>query len=100
MGWLMSRTPEQIAADDGVTKAIEEWLRAYHFDGSDDNDGIPRVLTDYVILMATQGWDSDGEAMTGYPYCLRDSALPHYRSLGLIQIGLELIASSMNEEDR
>ena len=39
----MSRTPEQIAADDNLTAAIEAQQRAYH----DDNEG---VLTEYVIV--------------------------------------------------
>lgn len=95
----MARTPEQVAADNGLTEAIEKWLRAYEFDGSADTDGSPRVLTDYVVMMATQGWNRDGDAMTGYPYCLRDNAIPHHRALGLIQVGLELIASSMTDEE-
>jgi len=94
----MPRTPEQIEADEGVTKAIEHWLRVYKYDGSEDDGGM-RVLTDYVVLMATQGWSDDGDHVIGYPYMLRDSAVPHYRALGLIQVGFELLNSTMEDND-
>lgn len=95
----MPRTAEQIAADDAVTKALEEWLRVYQLDGSAPGDGDPRVLTDYVVFMATQGWTSEGDTVTGYPYVLRDMNMPMYRAVGLAQLGLENLASTLTDND-
>lgn len=95
----MSRTDKQREADDNLTEALERWLRAYEFDGSANGDGVARVLTDYVVFMATQGWADDGDSITGHPYCLRDASMPLYRAVGLATIGVELLASTMHEDD-
>jgi len=62
----VDRTPEQVAADEKVTRAIEEWLRVYQYDGGAEGDGVPRVLTDYVVLTATQGYMPNGDTVTGH----------------------------------
>lgn len=95
----MKRTPEQIEADEALTKALETWLRAYELDGSASDDQVPRVLTDYVVFMATQGFMPDGDTVTGHPYVLRDMAMPLYRAVGLVHIGLEYLVSTLEDDD-
>lgn len=95
----MARTDDQKAADEQVTAALENWLRAYELDGSTDKESGPRVLTDYVVFMATQGFTQDGDTITGHPYILRDMAMPLYRALGLVHVGTDLLASTMEDDD-
>lgn len=96
---MVKRTPEQIEADERVTQAIENWLRVYEFDGSAEGDGVPRVLTDYVVLTATQGFMPDGDTVTGHPYILRDNTLPLYRAIGLVQTHLVMFKDLVLGDD-
>ena len=73
------RNTEQVAADDNLTKAIEQCLRAYGFD-----DG--SILTDYVIIAATVKLDEDEDTATAYSYLYRDSDMPYYKILGLLEV--------------
>ncbi|MBW0275011.1 hypothetical protein ATM97_27810 [Nocardia sp. MH4] len=53
----MARTPEQVAADDALTTAIDAVHRAY----DEDTEG---VLTGYVLVAKRHFWDSDGDSLT------------------------------------
>lgn len=95
----MPRTLEQKKADEAVTQALIGWLRAYELDGSASDDNIPRVLTDYVVFMATQGFMPDGDTITGHPYIVRDMQMPLYRAMGLAQVGMEIMMSDTENTD-
>lgn len=77
----MSRTPEQVAADDALTEAIERVHRAY-----EDEDGpIEGVLTEYVVLAIRQYWDDDGDSCTATYSSPRDSGVPISHLLGMVE---------------
>lgn len=86
---------EMKEARDRLTSAIENYLRVYEWDGSAPDDGDPRVLTDYVVFTATQGWTKDGDGVTGHPYIFREGT-PMYRVLGLVQMSIDLMATTLN----
>lgn len=69
------RTAEQIAADDGLTTAIEELVRAYYPDVQ------MNLLTDYMVLGALSGVEGDS-LIFSHP---RDGELPMYRQVGLVE---------------
>ena len=75
----MARTPEQRAADDALTAAVEQMIAAYG-----NNPESPTVLTDYLVLVGMQGFDRDGDSETWVMSHPRDGNLPLYRQLGLL----------------
>ena len=75
----MARTPEQVEADDNLTAAIEQCMRAHA-----DEDH-PFVLTEYVVLTAHQGFDDDGDGVTAVGVLYRDGDVPTHRALGLME---------------
>lgn len=85
------RTPEQVAADQKLTEAIENSLEAYGFAGGD-------ILTDYMVISAQVAIDDDGDQSTAYCYLYRDSDLPYHRILGLLEIARIRAAYNMNKE--
>lgn len=72
----MARTPEQKAVDDALTEAIEAALHAH--------DAKTGVTSDYIVLVAQQNFDADGESTTSIARLVRDDGIPHYRLLGLL----------------
>lgn len=88
------RTEEQVTADENLTKAVEECLKAYGFeDGS--------ILTDYLVIAATVKLDDDEDTTTAYSYLYRDSDMPYYKILGLLEVARARAAYHMmqGEED-
>lgn len=76
----MARTEEQVAADDALTAAIEQTLRAY----ADDSEAW--IATEYVVVTSQQRFDDDGEALTAVGTLYRDGGeVPIHRALGLIE---------------
>ncbi|GLY32120.1 hypothetical protein [Kineosporia sp. NBRC 101731] len=74
------RTPEQSAADEALTKAIEATLAAYH-----DSDQ-PFLLTDYIVITCQRAWDGeDGEPLTAVGTIHRDGDVPIHVCLGLAE---------------
>lgn len=74
----MSRSGEQVAADDALTTAIERVLQAY-------GDDQAYVLTEYVVVTSQQRFDEDGDGITAVGLMFRDSAVPTHRALGLCE---------------
>lgn len=73
------RNPQQVEADENLTKAINQSLRAYGFEDS-------YILTDYLVIAAQAKLDADGDTNTAYSYLYRDSDLPLHSILGLLAI--------------
>lgn len=77
----MPRTDEQKAADEALTAAIER-VRAAYLNGAPAGE----VLTDYAVVQAWQGWDSDGDPYTITALHPRDGdGVPGYRIIGLLR---------------
>lgn len=97
---MADETSEELAemakAREQLRLAIENYLRVYEWDGSAPDDGDPRVLTDYIVFTATQGWTKSGDSITGHPYILREG-MPLYRALGLVEISTVLMGSTIGE---
>lgn len=54
--------------------------------GKRGNQGGSYMLTDYLVIAATQGIDGDGDASTGISFVLpHDQEMPLYRMIGLIE---------------
>jgi hypothetical protein len=75
----VSRTPEQVQADDALTAAIEQCMHAYH------GQERPFVLTEYLVITSQQGFDDDGEGLTAVGALYRDNDVPTHRAVGLIE---------------
>ncbi len=77
------RTPEQVAADEGLRDALVRVRAAY----ADSGDEQAAVLVDHVAVSAFS--NADGE--TVYYLALTDGAIPHYRAVGLLEMGRTLL---------
>lgn len=88
------RTEEQVTADENLTKAIDQCLRAYGFEEN-------FILTDYLVIAAQVKLDEDGDTSTAYSYLYKDSDLPYYKILGLLEVARARAAYHMmqGEED-
>ena len=75
----MSRTPEQVEADDNLTAAIERVLAAY------DEVGDAYVLAEYLVITSQHRFDEQGDGITAVGYFTRDCDVPLHRSLGLAE---------------
>lgn len=80
----MSRTPEQIAADEQLAAAIEAVDKAYG-DGQVDGD----VLGDFIVISAWSRLTDEGEFDTVTGHHVRDNAVPPYRVRGLVHSFLD-----------
>ncbi|WP_280195833.1 hypothetical protein [Nocardia farcinica] len=80
----MPRTPDQIAADDALTEAIDTVWRIY----SEDDD--PGLLLDYVVVATRRGIDDDGDTWT---------SVPTHVQMGLLQHRLTRLKQSLAEND-
>lgn len=74
----MARTPEQTAADDALTEAVKTAMAAHNMDAG--------LLTDYVVCVAAQHYDDDGDIRTLYGSLYMDDSMPHYRIIGLLRM--------------
>lgn len=73
------RTEEQINADNNLTEAINQAIRAYGYEED-------FILTDYVIIAAQTKLDADGDSVNAYTYLYRDSDMPYHKILGLLEV--------------
>lgn len=95
----VARTPEEKAADEKLTEAIELVTQVYN---PDLNMGI---LTDYIVIAAYQGFDADGDDETHVTMHPRDGSLPLYRIMGLLDYsqaherGTVASADNVGEDD-
>lgn len=76
----MPRTPEQVAADDALTAAIEQvWFAYYPETG-------PGILMEYVVLARRRTFDEhDGEPLTAHASMPRDGEVPLDLLLGMTE---------------
>lgn len=86
------RSQEQIEADDNLTKAIDQSLRAYGFESD-------FILTDYMVIASQVKLDSDGDQNTAYSYLYRDSDLPLHSILGLLAVARARVTYLIESND-
>lgn len=60
-----------------LEEAINEYIRS---DGSNNF-----ILTDWVLVTASTGWDEDGEGLTEMGVIIPDRSIPHYKIIGLLE---------------
>jgi hypothetical protein len=89
----MARTEEQTAADDALTAAIERVAHAYQV--LDNGD----MLGDYVVLVATQELDGDGEVRHSYINLVRNGSVASTSAVGLMEIAAFDIKARRTEPD-
>ena len=76
---MSSRSPEQVAADEALTAAIQQALLAYA------DDGYAWVPTEYVVVLSQTRFDEDGDGITAVGMIYRDCDVPQHRALGLVE---------------
>ena len=86
----MARTPEQKAADEALTEAIERAFAAYF---PDDERGI---LMEYAIVGSCALPDED-EPSTRVFQLIRDDGVPHHRLMGLFDYSLTRLRSQVGD---
>jgi hypothetical protein len=74
----MSRTTEQIAADDALSNAIDRCVIAYY--GCDD-----AISLEYVVAVARQRINAAGDPEYTFNTVYRDNCVPTTRALGLLE---------------
>lgn len=89
----MPRTPEQQAADEALTTALEAVWDIY----ADDPDR--GVLTDYIVVGACAGFDEDGDRWTSVGAFTRDNSVPIHIQIGLLEYRLARLRHILNEPD-
>jgi hypothetical protein len=87
---LDDRTQEQREADDALTEAITNAMAAYDFDAG--------LLTDYVVAVAGQKFDDNGDMAITYGNLYRDNAMPHYRVIGLLRCAVMQAEQSFHQD--
>ncbi|WP_280465857.1 hypothetical protein [Nocardia brasiliensis] len=87
----MSRTPEQIAADNALTEALEGVWAAY----CPEPD--PGVLLEYTVLATRRGMNIDGSAWSSFGAFTRDDNVPTYVQMGMLQYRLTRLKQSLSE---
>lgn len=87
----MTRTPEQITADEALTAAIEAMQLAYH--------GEPEgVLTTYLVVAKRRWWDDDGDSLTAVYIDVKDGDIPIDEQLGLAEYAAARIRRRITED--
>lgn len=66
------RTPAQVAADDALTRAIDEVCRAYSPTQFED----PSVTAEYIVVAAHVNYPNEGHESVGVSMIMRDSWVP------------------------
>lgn len=79
-------------ADAQLRQAIIQTLKSYGW--YDD-----RVLTDYLIVAASQGFDNDGDDTTGYNYLLPEGQMGWHRVIGLLKTVETLMKRDLMKKD-
>jgi hypothetical protein len=87
------RTPEQVAADNALTDAIEQVARAYA------DDGEAWVMSEYVVLTAQHRYDDEGDGLTAVGVLYRDGDVPLHRALGLVDYAATRIRKLIATDD-
>ena len=81
-------TPEQRAANERLSEAIQEARRAYGYE-----DGY--LVTDWVVLTAETRFDEAGDQICAYGRLHIDGALADHRVLGLLEVHREYVRSGL-----
>jgi hypothetical protein len=89
----MPRTPEQQAADNALTAAIESVWAAY------DDDPDRGVLMDYMVVAARAGFGEDGDRWTSVGAFTREDSVPIHVQIGLLEYRLARLRDILNEPD-
>lgn len=87
----MSRTPEQIDADDALTVAIDRCVEAYH--GLDDG-----ISLEYVVIVARQRISDENEAEYSFDTIYRDNSVPTTRVMGLLEAASRTLSVEVPDE--
>jgi hypothetical protein len=77
------RTPEQRAADDALTEAID---RVAKIDFPPDGD--PGLLVDFVVVAQYTMVADDGDGVDAYYLQFPNGSMPDHRALGLLHWGI------------
>lgn len=89
----MPRTPEETAADDALTAAIEQVIAVYY--PSHDR----YVLSEYVVVTCQQRFDDNGDSITAIGTMFRDGDVPPHRALGLIDYAHTRLKKRITDDD-
>lgn len=88
----MPRTPEQTAADNALTAAIEQVIAAYYPNTE------AYLLSEYVVVTCQQRYDDDGDGITAVGTVYRDGDVPPHRALGLLDYARTRLKKTITED--
>lgn len=88
----MGQSPEKSAATERLDAAIKEALRAYAYD-----ENTPLVV-DWVVAVAQQGVDAEGDAISAYCHLFPEGEMPPHRAIGLLKVVGDYLARSWAED--
>lgn len=85
----MPRTPEQKAAGQQLTEAIQAYIASYGWGG----DGI---LGDYLVVCEQVRFDEDGDVDSNYNIFYREGSMPEHRVEGLVSVASRFCDDNWN----
>lgn len=78
--------------NDRMHEAIVQQVAMYRASRMDD--GVPDdegVVVDWVCVVQTQSYDSDGDMQSGYYMSFSGGEMPDHRAIGLFEMGRQLV---------
>lgn len=58
-----------------------------------------RLITDYLVCVASQGFDENGDGVTQYNYIVPDLTISWHRAIGLIEVIRLLMKENLASDD-
>ncbi|MDV2477172.1 hypothetical protein F8M49_20850 [Rhodococcus zopfii] len=89
----MARTPDQIAADEALTEAIQRVWHAYYCDADKG------ILLEYVVLARSRSFDEVGDALTAHALMPRDGDVPIDLMLGMTEYASTRLRKRIAEDE-
>ena len=86
---VSDRTPEQVAADEALSAAVDAAQRAY----DDDTEG---VLTSYVVIAKRRYWNGD-DGYTAISTLGMDNNVPLDEQLGLTEYASTVLRTEITQ---
>lgn len=82
-------TPEQIAAQAGLVRAMAEHRKAFLDTKPEYQSEAGEVLTDWILISAYVSYDNDGDQTVAYHFAMNNDQQSDHISKGLLQQGID-----------
>lgn len=95
---MSTRTSEQKAADEALTYAIQQ-VRVAYAQESDEPENLEYLMTDYIVVFSATRFADDGDTWSMVGHMYRDSDVPVYRILGLLDFALMRVKAAIASDE-